>query len=51
MSIPQGRRFTEVLDKITQVYTQVYGQPGLYGATLLEDLIEEFGLGEGDGAV
>ena len=35
---------TEVLDKITQVYTQVYGQPGLYGATLLEDLIEEFGL-------
>ena len=41
---PEEEIPTEVLDKITQVYTQVYGQPGLYGATLLEDLIEEFGL-------
>lgn len=34
----------EILEKITKVYTDVYGQPGLYGATLLEDLIDEFGL-------
>ena len=50
LPIPQGRRFPRRSWIRSQVYTQVYGQPGLYGATLLEDLIEEFGL-EGDGAV
>lgn len=34
----------EILEKITRVYTEVYDKPGLYGATLLEDLIDEFGL-------
>lgn len=35
-----------VLEKITRIYRDVYGKPGIYGATLLEDLIEEFGLEE-----
>lgn len=34
----------EVLEKITRVYTEVYDQPGIYGVTLLSDLIDEFGL-------
>lgn len=34
----------DVLEKITRVYTEVYDKPGLYGATLLSDLIDEFGL-------
>ena len=34
----------EILEKITQVYTEVYDQPGIYGVTLLSDLIDEFGL-------
>ena len=34
----------EILEKITRVYTEVYDKPGLYGAVLLEDLIDEFGL-------
>lgn len=35
---------SEILEKITRVYTEVYDKPGLYNATLLEDLIDEFGL-------
>ena len=34
----------EILEKITRVYTEVYDQPGIYGVTLLSDLIDEFGL-------
>ena len=34
----------ELLEKITRVYTEVYDQPGIYGVTLLSDLIDEFGL-------
>ena len=34
----------ELMEKITRVYTEVYDQPGIYGVTLLSDLIDEFGL-------
>lgn len=34
----------QVLEKLRTLYTQVFGKEGLYHATLLEDLIDKFGV-------
>ena len=34
----------EIRDKLARVYTEVYGQRGVYGEFLLEDLLDRFGV-------